>query len=230
MLTKLGPLLHSLSEADFDRLPLERRIAEIDNMQEFLTDRVREYLNAEKIQFRYDGRTTGRRMIGSILDIARDRGKWGEVAEYMVGAKLALRFPGLDIRNSAASAADVQTDEQGDFQVHDTVFHVTVAPNQGHYEKCRRNLEQGYRVFMLVPDSRLIGTRQVSETELEDAVAVESIESFVSQNIEEISQFSGGRLARGMRDLFETYNERLAEVETDLSLQIEMIGRRRENR
>ena len=222
LLTKLESLLQRLSNVGFDRLTLAERGAAIDSMQRFLTSRVREYLNSRKISFRYDGSLTVRHMIRSILDVAGERGKSGEVAEYMVGAKLALRFPNLDIRNSSASAADEQADERGDFQIHDSVFHVTVAPNRGHYEKCRRNLEEGYRVFILVPDDRLAGTRQISETELDNAVAVESIESFVSQNIEELSTFSGDRLADSMRSLITRYNERLAEVETDLSLQIEM--------
>ena len=53
-------------------------------------------------------------------------------------------------------------------------------------------------------------------------VSVESIESFVSQNIEELSDFDGKKVPQGMRSLLETYNERLAEVETDLSLQVEI--------
>ena len=224
MLTRLESLLRHLSDIGFDGLTSEERETAIDSMQKFLIARVREYLNSRKISFRYDGKMTVRRMIGNILSVAGERGKSGEVAEYMVGAKLALRFPNLDIRNSSASASDEQVDERGDFQIHDSVFHVTVAPNRGHYEKCRLNLEEGYRVFLLVPDNRLAGTRQISETELDNAVAVESIESFVSQNIEEISTFSRDRLRDSMRSLIVRYNERLAEVETDLSLQIEMPG------
>ena len=163
-----------------------------------------------------------REVIGRILEAARERRKAGEVAEYLVGAKLSLRFPTYDIRNSAASAADDQTDEKGDFQINDCVFHVTVSPNSGHYEKCRRNLADGFRVFLLVPDSILAGTRQNADLETYGRVSVESIESFVSQNIEELSDFAGDKIPYNMTLLLETYNERIGKVETDLSLQIKI--------
>ena len=138
----------------------------------------------------------------------------------MVGAKLALRFPDYDIRNSAASAADDQTEENGDFQINDCVFHVTVAPNSGHYRKCQSNLENGLRVFLVVPDEMLAGTRQNTELEMTGRVSVESIESFVAQNIEELSDFSGSKVPLNLKLLIETYNDRISKVETDLSLQI----------
>ena len=163
---------------------------------------------------------TSRELIGLILESARKRRKSGEVAEYLVGVKLALRFPRYEIRNSAASAADVQTEENGDFQINDCVFHVTMSPNTGHYDKCQRNLADGLRVFLLVPDSILAGARQNMQLATAGRASVEAIESFVSQNIEELSDFEGQKVPYNMRRLLETYNERIAKVETDLSLQI----------
>ena len=165
---------------------------------------------------------TSREIVGKILASAGNRLKTGEVAEYLIGAKLSLRFPNYDIRNSAASAADRQTEEQGDFQINDCVFHVSVAPNRGHYDKCLRNLADGLRVFLLVPDEILAGTRQNAQLDTNGRVSVESIESFVSQNIEELSDFSGAEVAQNIRRLLNRYNERVAKVETDLSLQIKI--------
>ena len=157
-----------------------------------------------------------------ILDSAAKRNRSGDVAEYLVGAKLALRFPSYEIRNSAASAADKQSDESGDFEINDCVFHVTVSPNSGHYDKCQANLANGFRVFLLVPDKILAVTRQYIELHLSGRVSVESIESFVSQNIEELSEFASEKVALNLKLLLETYNERLSRVETDLSLQIRL--------
>ena len=44
-----------------------------------------------------------------------------------------------------------------DFQLNDCVFHVTVSPNSGHYDKRQSNLADGLRVFLLVPDRVLVG-------------------------------------------------------------------------
>ena len=154
-----------------------------------------------------------------ILESARKRRKAGEVATHLVGAKLALRFPAYDIKNSAASDADEQKNENGDFQINDCVFHVTVSPNTGHYDRCKRNLANGLRVFLLVPDEILDGTRQNVKVETSGRVSVEAIESFVSQNIEELSEFAGDKVSQNMRLLLETYNKRTSNV-SDLSLQL----------
>ena len=220
LMTNLAPLLAALSESDIAELTVEDRAAAIDAMQSFLVDRAKDVFNADWISFDYNSGASSREIISKILQVARERQKAGDVAEYLVGAKLALRFPTYDIRNSAASAADEQTDEQGDFQINDCVFHVTVAPTQGHYDKCRQNVANGLRVFMLVPDNRLLGTRQNAEQEIGDGISVESIQSFVSQNIEELSEFASGKVAQNIKLLLEKYNERVGQVESDLSLRI----------
>ena len=220
LMTNLAPLLTALSESNIVELTSEDRVAAIDAMQSFLVDRARDVFNADWISFDYNSGASSHETISKILQVARERQKAGDVAEYLVGAKLALRFPAYDIRNSAASAADEQTDEQGDFQINDCVFHVTVAPNHGHYDKCRQNLSNGLRVFLLVPDDRLVGTRQNAEQEIGDGVSVESIQSFVSQNIEELSEFARGKVAQNVKLLLEKYNERVSQVESDLSLRI----------
>ena len=160
LMNNLELLLQALADAGMDQLPLDSRECEIGKMQAILADKARDVFNAEKISFDYRRDMTSREIVGAILASAGKRLKTGEVAEYLVGAKLSLRFPDYDIRNSAASAADHQTEEQGDFQINDCVFHVSVAPNRGHYDKCLHNLANGLRVFLLVPDDILVGARQ----------------------------------------------------------------------
>lgn len=220
LMRNLQPLLKALSDAGMGLLAAETREVELGNMQSFLADKTRDIFNAEKISFDYRQDMTSREIVGMILESARKHRKTGEVAEYLVGSKLALRFLNYEIRNSAASAADDQTDEQGDFQINDCVFHVTVSPNRGPYDKCQHNLANGLRVFLLVPDEMLAGARQNADLETNGRVSVESIESFVSQNIEELSDFAGDKVSQNIKLLLEKYNERVAEVETDLSLQI----------
>ncbi|MGH9690037.1 MAG: DUF4928 family protein, partial [Candidatus Acidiferrales bacterium] len=89
-------------------------------------------------------------------------------------------------------------------------------------EKCKTNLEAGRRAYLLVPDDLLIGTRQNAELLAQGRIAVESIESFVGQNIEELSTFSLGQIAERFRRLLELYNHRVNEVESDKSMLIEL--------
>lgn len=222
LVRNLAPLLEAMQQAGTERLSPESRDKAFGIIQSFLADKARDIFNADKIAFDYRHGMTSHEIINAILQAAYERRKAGEVSEYLVGAKLALRFPDYDIRNSAASAADDQTADKGDFQINDCVFHVTVSPNNGHFEKCKRNLTDGLRVFLIVPDKILAGTRQNIELHVKDSVSVEAIESFVSQNIEELSDFAGPRVSENMKLLLTTYNRRVAEVETDLSLQIKI--------
>lgn len=220
LMHNLAPLLTSLASSDIVQLNEADLTVAIDAMQEFLVERAKDIFNADWISFDYNSSVSSMEVVERILAAARERHKAGEVAEYLVGAKLALRFPSYEVRNSAASSADVQTVEHGDFQINDSVFHVTVAPNRGHYDKCKNNLANGLRVFLLVPEERLIGARQNVEIEVGHGVSVLSIASFVSQNIEELGEFAVDRVAQSLKDLLEKYNERVAAVETDLSLRI----------
>ena len=148
LVKSLTPLLRNMRKAGLHNLSLKERNAVLREMQAFLAEKAKDELNAKKITFAYRKGMTSREVIGGILAEAAKRKKAGEIAEYMVGAKLALRFPNQSIRNTSASAADEQTAEPGDFKIHDSVFHATVSPNRGHYDKCRVNLDNGpARVF-----------------------------------------------------------------------------------
>ena len=49
------------------------------------------------------------------------------MAQYLVGAKLSIRFPNIEIRNDISSTQDEISGSPGDFVVNDAAFHVTVA-------------------------------------------------------------------------------------------------------
>ena len=224
LMTNLSALLTLLAKYGADTLAKKQRDATLMEMQAILAAKATEMLNAKKLTFDYKHGMTSRMAVATVLEQANKRGYRGEVAEYLVGAKLALRFPDADIRNASASAADDQAGEHGDFQINDSVFHVTVSPNPGHYKKCADNISNGLRVFLLVPDEDLVYARKAVQKEAAIAgrVAVESIESFVAQNIEELSEFSGKKITTGMADLLYAYNSRVDKVETNRSLLIEI--------
>jgi hypothetical protein len=176
-----------------------------------------------KMVVSYDSRLTTRHNIHNLLEKARKSGKGGEVAHHLIGASLQLAFPDLQINKAAHnSTADDQLGRPGDFYIGDTAFHVTVAPMIGVYEKCKHNLENGYRVYLLVPERALTGARQNAELMVPGRIAVESIESFVGQNIEELSYFMRDKLKNGFRRLLETYNQRVDASETDKSMLVEI--------
>lgn len=178
----------------------------------------------ERIFFTFNPALSTWHVIHNLLGEAIAEGKEGYVAQHLVGATLQLRFSDIIVSNEGGSTADMQTQRPGDFLIGHTAFHVTVAPMQPLFDKCRHNIGQGFKPFLLVPDSKLIGARQIAEQVSEQQITVESIETFVSQNINEISIFSKDKLTTSFKELIALYNQRVDEVETDKSLMIELTS------
>lgn len=218
----VATMLQAIHPLQLESLSKERRIEVLEELQSFLVDKVREYHSRQRLKLGFDPAKTTFQTVADILTVARENGKEGPVAQYLVGAKLQLRFPELTVENNSYSTADDQLGRRGDFLIADTVFHVTVAPMTALFAKCRQNLREGFRVYVLVPERATIGARQLAEQELPDKVAVLSIEAFVSQNVEELSSFALDRLVQGMYRLLSTYNSRVDAVEGDKSMLIEI--------
>ena len=144
------------------------------------------------------------------------------VAQYLVGAKLQLRFPKADIPNQSYSTADEQLGRAGDFEIGDTVFHVTISPTSGHYEKCVRNTERGLCPYLLVPGALLEGAKQNADYSAPGRITVVSIESFIAQNVDELGQFTIASTREHLRGLLIAYNARVEAVDTDRSLLVEV--------
>jgi len=218
----IANMLNALASAGLDKLALGERGVILGDLQGFLVEKVREFHGRQRLKVSYDSSKSTRQAIGDLLSNVREAGKGGQVAQYLVGAKLQLRFPEDQIGNESYSTADEQLGRPGDFLVGDTAFHVTVAPMSGVYDRCKQNLNDGYRTFLLVPENSTIGARQNAEATAPGQIAVESIESFVAQNVEELFSFSKNEISRGFRRLLETYNERVDAVEADKSVLVEI--------
>jgi len=219
----VSQLLAALDNAGFASLSKEDRIKQIDGMQESLVQSLDAYYKLERIRITYDAGSPARTVVGHILEKAGERDQAGPVAQHLVGAKLAIRFPHLEVGNFPYSAADDQAGRTGDFHVGETAFHVTAAPSDKTVERCARNLRGGIAAFLLVPDSKVERARILLDLKgLGDRAPVESIESFVGQNLSELGGFARPGLRETIGELLVEYNRRVNEVETDGALQIEI--------
>ncbi len=217
-------LLDTIDVLGLGNFQVEEKLGLITRLQQFLVEKVIEYHNQQRFKFIFSLLKSTWENIHSLLVETRKSNKGGPVAQYLVGAKLALRFPELNIGNESSSTADVQLGRIGDFLIGDTAIHATLVPMPGLYEKCQRNMEQGYRPLILVPNESVVGTKQNADTIAPGQIAVESLETFISQNLEELSEFSGNKAQLKLKDLFETYNQRVDQIETDKSLLLEIPG------
>jgi hypothetical protein len=215
-------LLDSIRSANLDRVSTQQRKLILTALQQFLVERVREIHSQKRLKMVFHPGSTTWHTINDLLQVAADGEKEAPIAQYLVGAKLQLRFPSIAVGNESFSTADDQLGRRGDFLIGDTVFHVTIAPASGVYEKCRRNLEEGFKVYLLVPDRVLAGARVNASLSALGRITVESIESFVGQNIDELAEFSLQEASYELRELLETYNARVDKCELDKSKLIDI--------
>lgn len=220
--SEIGKFLAAIEALGLSDLGVKKRAIALEEVQKFLLIRVQEFFNRERIKFVYTLEKSTAHIVGDILEATRASGKEGAVAQYLVGAKLQLRFPEIEVSNDSFSSADTQAGRHGDFLIQDTAFHVTVAPMAGVFDKCVANLNGGKRAFLLVPARSVEGARQNANSVANGRIDVAAIESFVGFNVDEISMFGKGASAKALAKLLETYNQRVQKTETDLSLMIDI--------
>lgn len=217
---EIEALLNALHGAQLESLEEEARGHILWELQERLVEEVRAFFNQQRIEFIFNPTKSTAQLIAEILQNAGP--KRGPVAQHLVGAKLELRFPGFALANESYSTADLQTRRAGDFQIGDVAFHVTVNPVLDVYDKCRKNIAAGMRPYLLVAEEAEFAAKQQAKLTAEGQIAVESIESFVSQNLEELSMFDGTERAQQLSRLLQIYNRRVDEAEVDKSLMVEL--------
>lgn len=198
------------------------RDALLADLIEHLAARARAWLDRSSLKLDLDQRDAPSTWIHRILEGAKGR-SGGVVEQHLVGAKLRRRFPDVPIPNYPAHAADAQTDRPGDFAIGSTVFHVTAAPGMSVVERCAENVRRGQHPVLLVPrDAQSRATALAEVKEICAQVSVISIEDFLALNIIESATAEQVDLFRILQEILEIYNRRLRDVETDMSLRIEV--------
>lgn len=214
-------------DAGYDTLAEEEKTKVIHALQGWFVSKIQDdYFGRQLVKAEVNPNQPVSISISNILEEAITRGGHvgGAVAQHLVGAKLALRFPDQEVGNDSYSTADQQTARPGDFSIGNTAFHVTMSPGERLMShRCKDNVAQGYRPVILVPENRVIAALQLADNaEMVGQVSVIAIETFVGLNVEEMAYFTSDGVRKGLRALLEKYNERVALSEPDPSLRIEI--------
>ena len=209
-------LLDRVAEAGFESAPAEERSKMLDDAQSYLGGILRGVLDQEPLEARVKGRTA-EAVIRDVLRQAEGKGKSGEVAQYLVAAKLQLRL-GREIevvgynRGDRRSRFDAEA-RTGDFEFDGTTIEVAVGlPDEKHLAQVADALEDtDFEIWLLTRHDRV----PTWSSELEKAegvdmkrVVVTSVEGFVGQNISELAEFSPKRKATQLAALVSLYNDR----------------------
>ncbi len=188
-----------------------------------LSDLAFAWLNRQSLRLDVDRRQAPSSWVAEILESARNNQSGGVVEQHLVVAKLERRFADQEIPNQPAHAGDQQTDRPGDFAIARLVYHVTASPGRAVIQKCARNIQVGQHPILLVPREQVTKARALAEDEnIAESMTITSIEDFVALNIIELATEEKRSFFDILREIIEIYNRRLGEVETDLSLQIEV--------
>jgi hypothetical protein len=209
-----GNRLAALSDEERDHLLMEL----IDQ----LVERAMGWIRRQNLKLNIDRRHAPSSWVNLIVENAKQR-SGGVVEQHLVGAKLEKRFDDLDIPNHPAHAADTQTSRAGDFVVSELIYHVTATPSRGVIQKCADNIQVGLHPILLVPrDIEYRATALAQDEGIDKEITIISIEDFVAMNIIELATDESKDFFNVLQEIVQIYNRRLEEVETDMSLRIEI--------
>lgn len=212
-------LLDILKAKGFARASSEGRSDLIDSAQQSFAVHLRDILEQDPLTVRIRGRSA-ETVIHDLLKQAEEKGKSGDVAQYLVGAKLSLRFK-REMPVYPANKADRKSHSDrgarlGDFELENAVIEVAVGlPDDKHIAQVAEALEDSdAEVWLLTRVDRVLTWKnELSGSDGVDVrrVVVTSVEAFVGQNVTELGDFSAKGKQTQLEALFNLYNSRWIE-------------------
>ena len=188
----------------------------VDSAQVVFAAHLRNILEQEPLSVQIRGRSA-EAVVRDILKQAEDKGKSGDVAQYLVGAKLSLRFkremPVFPANKADRKSRSDREARLGDFELASAVIEVAVGlPDEKHVAQIEEALEDSDREVWLLTRADRAATwkNELNGSDGVDVrrVVVTSVESFVGQNITELGEFSVKGKQSQLEALFDLYNTR----------------------
>lgn len=215
---------------DFLNALENEKLLNLKYIEGWWVERVKEFFAAQPIRVKADVSKSLRQIIQDLLDAALERQREcsgtmvvGAVLEHLVGAKLSIALPNIEIPHKNFSAADAPTKAKGDFLIGDTAIHVTVAPAEALARKCQKNLEEGLRPLVVTTESGVGGIRALAENaNIANRIDILEIGQFVTINVYEWIGFKNQDRSLSLEKLVTAYNQIIDECETDPSLKISL--------
>ncbi len=210
-----GPsILDALHAAGFENADAGKRESMLDAAQSVVADRLRSYTESEPIAVRCRNKSVAS-IVADIIRQAEEKRKAGEVAQYLVGAKLEARFPDIDLKRRAnAGDGDWSRNENaalGDFQIGTTVIEIAVGmPDEKHINQAAKILSSGtFEAWLIVrSDRRDAWIRELIEAEVDlNRVSVLGINEFIGQNLGEMGRLDRSQSLTEFRKVIDAYND-----------------------
>ena len=205
-------------------------IADLDTIEGFWIEQVHAFFAGKPFKMKLDGSRSLRVLVRDVLGQAEDRQKttpgmqfMGAVLQHLVGAKLDCALGAGQFAHNSFSTSDAQSGRAGDFFIGDVALHVTTSPGEGVVQRCKENLDDGYRPIIVTTARGLTAAEVLCENAgIGERVDVFEVEQFIALNLYELGRFAAEGRRVAVTDLVTRYNEIIGEVETDPSLMIEV--------
>ncbi len=206
---------------------------DFDEIEAFWAEQVREYFRNQPFVLTADTSKTVGANLDELFEQARKRQKQnpgtqylGTVLQHLVAAKLCLILPEGSFEIHGASVADAPTARSGDFVINKTIIHCTTSVGDLLLNKCKVNIENGFRPVIITIYERVqTALNQIEDAGLSGRIEVWDIQQFLSSNVHEHSLFDEGKQNATLGTIIENYNHIVSEKENDPSLRIEFEAR-----
>lgn len=206
---------------------------DFDEIEAFWAEQVREYFRNQPFVLAADTSKTVGANLDELFEQAVKRQRQnpgtqylGTVLQHLVAAKLCLILPEGSFEIHGASVADAPTARSGDFVINKTIIHCTTSVGDLLLNKCKVNIENGFRPVIITIYKRVqTALSQIEDAGLSSRIEVWDIQQFLSSNVHEHSLFDEGKQNATLGTIIENYNHIVSEKETDPSLRIEFEAR-----
>lgn len=205
---------------------------DLDVIEKWWVDRVREFFAGKPFKFRVDTGISVRAAVRDLVAQTQARQKdmpgsrfEGTMLQHLVGAKLDLVLGLGVVEHHGASEADEAEGRGGDFTVGEVVIHVTTHPGEALIKKCGENIGAGLRPLIVTnTKGTLVADALAEQQGIAGRIDVLDAEQMLATNLFEWGKFTGADRKAVTADLIKRYNELVEAHETDPSLKIEIAG------
>ncbi len=203
-------------------------VAGLDAIERFWIERVKQFLAKKPFRLKLDANASLRSVVHDLLQQAFDRqadsgGQTdaGALLQHLVGAKLDCAIQPESIEHNSYSTADAPKARRGDFELGDTVVHVTTTPTEAVIGQCRRNLDDGLQPILITQPAKIaVAVGLAEQAAIAHRLDILDIEQFLALNLHEWGRFRTSNRRATIGKLVSRYNEIVETHETDPGLKI----------